>query len=295
MENRTGQSLKGYELLERIGSGGFGAVYRAYQSTIGREVAVKVILPHFANRPDFIRRFEAEAQLVARLEHLHIVPLYDYWREPGAAFLVMRWLRGGSVADTVREGALSLQATAVLLDQVTAALTVAHAAGIVHRDLKPSNILLDEEGNAYLADFGIAADLRHGDGSGSKGEAVLGSPAYLAPEEVRGEALTARTDIYSLGVSLYELLTGAHPFAGANKVELLYKQINDPLPPLATLAGDVGRDLDVVIQRATAKDPQQRYDNALELAVAFRKAARLKERAAEELAELLTPREKEIL
>jgi serine/threonine protein kinase len=104
MDNLTGQSLKGYELLERLGNGGFGAVYRAYQSTIGREVAVKVILPHFANQPDFIRRFEAEAQLIARLEHLHIVPLYDYWREPDGAYLVMRWLRGGSAKDALKEG-----------------------------------------------------------------------------------------------------------------------------------------------------------------------------------------------
>jgi serine/threonine protein kinase len=181
MENLTGQSFKGYKLLERIGSGGFGAVYRAYQSTIGREVAVKVILPHFANHPDFIRRFEAEAQLIARLEHLHIVPLYDYWREPNGAYLVMRWLRGGNLKDALRDGPFGLEPAALLLDQVAAALTVAHASDVVHRDLKPSNILLDEEGNAYLADFGIAADLRRAEENRQEGEASIGSPAYLAP------------------------------------------------------------------------------------------------------------------
>ncbi|HSG15595.1 MAG TPA: protein kinase, partial [Anaerolineae bacterium] len=295
MENRTDQSLKGYELLERIGSGGYGAVYRAYQSTIGREVAVKVILPHFANQPDFIRRFEAEAQLIARLEHLHIVPLYDYWREPDGAYLVMRWLRGGSAKDALGRRPFSLESTALLLEQVTAALSVAHVAGVVHRDLKPSNILLDEEGNAYLADFGIAADLRREVGIGREDEATMGSPAYLAPEQARGEAVSLQTDIYSLGVTLYELLAGAHPFPDLNAVELLYKQINEPLPELTVVSEDVRPDVNAVIQRATAKDPRQRYDDALSMAAAFRRAARLKQREAEEMAELLTLREQDIL
>lgn len=295
MENLTGQSFKGYELLERIGSGGFGAVYRAYQSTIGREVAVKVILPHFANRPDFIRRFEAEAQLIARLEHLHIVPLYDYWREPGGTYLVMRWLRGGSARDALRQGSFGLESAALLLDQVAAALTVAHTAEVIHRDLKPSNILLDDEGNAYLADFGIATDLRRAEGNGQEGEAGIGSPAYLAPEQARGEAPTPQTDIYSLGVTLYELLAAAHPFAGLNTVELLYKQLNEPLPLLTTLADEVQAEVNAVIQQATAKDPRKRYDDALSLVAAFCKAARIKEREAAELVELLTQREQQVL
>ncbi len=109
------KNIKGYELHERIGSGGFGVVYRAYQTTVGREVAIKIILPHFANHPDFIRRFETEAQLIARLEHLHIVPLYDYWRDPEGAYLVMRWLRGGSLRDKLKEGPLELEAAAQIL------------------------------------------------------------------------------------------------------------------------------------------------------------------------------------
>ena len=295
MENLTGQSLKAYELLERIGSGGFGAVYRAYQSTIGREVAVKVILPHFANRPEFIRRFEAEAQLIARLEHLHIVPLYDFWREPGGAYLVMRWLRGGSAKDAVAGNPFGLEAAALLLDQVSAALSVAHAVDVIHRDVKPSNILLDEEGNAYLADFGIASDLRRFSGDGRGERPALGSPAYLAPEQARGEAVSPQTDIYGLGVTLYELLAGVHPFPGLNPVELLYKQLNDPLPELTAVAEDVRPEINAVIRQATAKDPRQRHDHTLSLAAAFRKAARLKERAAEEAAEMLTPREQDVL
>src|SRR5215475_2505060 len=158
MENLSNRVIKGYELRECVGEGGFGAVYRAYQPTIGREVAVKVILPQHANEADFIRRFEVEAQLIARLENPHIVPLYDYWREPDGAFLVMRWLRG-SLRSALQRGPWTVEATSRLLEQIAAALTVAHREGIIHRDIKPDNILLDEDDNAYLADFGIAKNL----------------------------------------------------------------------------------------------------------------------------------------
>ncbi|MCK4899306.1 MAG: serine/threonine protein kinase, partial [Anaerolineales bacterium] len=136
---QSGLTIQGYELLERIGAGGFGAVYRAYQSTIGREVAVKVILPNYATHPEFIRRFEREAQLISRLEHLHIVPLYDYWRDPEGAYIVMRWLRGGSLAGALQGGAFNLESASLLFDQVASGLAVAHNRQIVHRDLKPSN------------------------------------------------------------------------------------------------------------------------------------------------------------
>ncbi len=156
MDTLSGQTLKGYEIHECIGQGAFGAVYRAYQSIIDREVAIKVILPQYANQPDFIRRFETEAQLIARLEHLHIVPLYDYWRDPDGAYLVMRYLRGGSLKAWIAQGALDPGEVLRLIEQIAQALAVAHRHGVVHRDIKPSNILLDEERNAYLADFGIA-------------------------------------------------------------------------------------------------------------------------------------------
>ncbi|HRL13310.1 MAG TPA: serine/threonine-protein kinase, partial [Aggregatilineales bacterium] len=160
MENLSGRIIKGYELRKLIGQGGFGAVYLATQRLIGREVAVKIILPQYANQPDFIRRFETEAQLIARLEHPHIVPLYDYWREPSGAYLVMRYLRGGSLSDSLRDhGPWSPEKTAETLAQIASALAVAHRQNVIHRDLKPENILLDELGNGYLSDFGIAKDL----------------------------------------------------------------------------------------------------------------------------------------
>jgi serine/threonine-protein kinase len=158
MAELSGSVIKGYELSEHIGTGGFGAVYRAYQSTVGREVAIKVILPDFANQPEFVRRFETEAQLIARLEPMNITPLYDYWRDPKGAYLVMRYLRGGNLNDALKQGAYDLEAAALLIDQVASALAVAHRNQVIHRDIKPANILLDEDGNAYISDFGLAPE-----------------------------------------------------------------------------------------------------------------------------------------
>ena len=296
MDDLSGHIIKGYELHERIGAGGFGAVYRATQSTVGREVAVKIILPGFANQPEFIRRFETEAQIVARLEHLHIVPLYDYWRDPDGAYLVMRWLRGGSLRDTLaKNGAYDLDSAAQLLDQIAAGLAVAHRHSVIHRDLKPGNILLDEDGNAYVADFGIAKDLTITQANPTQTDAIVGSPEYLAPEQARSEPVTPQTDVYSLGIVLYELLTGEHPFPNLSAVEKLFKHLNDPLPPINNLPPDARDAVNVVIQKATTKNPQQRYVDALTLAAAFREAAALGKQATANIVEVLTAREQEIL
>lgn len=294
MANLAGQAIKGYELMERIGAGGFGAVYRAYQSTLGREVAVKVILPGYANNPDFIRRFEMEAQLVARLEHLHIVPLYDYWRDPDGAYLVMRWLRGGSLQQALQEEPFALEPAALLLDQVASGLAAAHGQGVIHCDLKPSNVLLDEEANAYLADFSIARILRKAESDPPKETIVAGSLDYISPEQAGGELLTPQTDIYSLGVLLYEILTGQHPFPEMTPVQRLYKHLDDPLPRIENLNDAVQEGINQVIQKATAKNPKRRFSDALEMAAAFRVAAQIDGDLAT-LPEGLTPREEDIL
>jgi WD40 repeat protein/serine/threonine protein kinase len=267
-------------------------VYKALQSTVGREVAVKIILPHFSNHPEFIRRFETEAHLIARLEHLHIVPLYDYWRDGDGAYLVMRWLRGGSLRDILQKGPIELGTAVLLIDQITSALSSAHRNNVIHRDLKPGNILLDEDNNAYLADFGIAKDLTIQQGI-TEIDSIVGSPDYLAPEQARSEPVTPQTDIYSLGVVLYEMLIGKHPFAEVSTVERLYKHLNDPLPEIVTLPVNVADEVNAVIQKATAKDPRNRFTDALELAAALRQAAHISERASVE--ETLTQREHEIL
>jgi WD40 repeat protein/DNA-binding SARP family transcriptional activator len=252
-----GHSVRGYELREQVGAGDFGVVYRAYQPSVGREVAIKVVRPELVNQAAFIRRFEAEARLVAQLEHPHIVSLYDYWRDPEGAYLVMRWLRGGSLRQALDRGPWKLEAGSRLLAQVGSALTYAHRQGVVHRDLKPANVLLDEEGHAYLSDFGIAARLSDPD---DPRRLVSGSPAYLPPEEIAGEAHTPRSDLYGLGLLTFELLTGERP------------PMDAPLPSLATLRPELPDALDAVIARATALDRGARYESVDEFLAAFANA-----------------------
>src|SRR6266508_2113867 len=271
LEDLSGRAIRGYALHQRIGAGGFGVVYRADQPGVGRAVAIKIILPQYANHPEFIRRFEAEAQIIARLEHPHIIPLYDYWREPGGAYLVLRYVSGGTLHTALQRAPLPLDASARLLDQIGAALSVAHRASVIHRDLKPSNILLDSDGNAYLADFGIAKDLGNAEpASQTQPGAIVGSAAYLSPEQVKDEPVTPRSDIYSLCIMLYELLTGVQPFQAPTPAQLIQKQINEPLPPLRARRLDLPEALDAVIQRATAKNPADRYPDVVNLVADFR-------------------------
>ncbi len=270
MAELVGQSIRGYELHEQVGEGGFGAVYRATQTVVGREVVIKIILPNFANQPDFIRRFEAEAQLVARLEHPHIVPLYDYWRDPTGAYLVMRYLRGGTLRSAIEKGPYSLKATVRVVNQIASALMIAHRNNVIHRDVKPSNILLDEDGNAYLSDFGIATTQIEGSKSASQSGRVSGSAGYISPEQINLLPVTPRSDMYAMGIILYEMLTGTHPYAGAKSaVALFIKHANEPLP----LMEGVPEALQAVVFKAAAKNPEDRYADMLELANAFRSAA----------------------
>ncbi|MEJ2305271.1 MAG: protein kinase, partial [Anaerolineales bacterium] len=259
---------RGYKLLEQIGAGSFGAVYRAHHPEVGRQVAIKVILPQYANDPEFIRRFETEAQIVARLEHPHIVPLYDYWREPDSAYLVMRYLRGGSLASLLEQGPLDLEAVLTLIDQLAAALGAAHREGIVHRDIKPGNILLDKAGNYYLSDFGIAKDISVDPQASSTG-GIKGSPFYMSPEQLLGGQVTPRSDIYCLGLVLYRSLTGQHPYAGHSIAGLIERQLHEPLPLVTGVRPEIPEEVDQVLRVATAKQPGKRFQDAGELAEAF--------------------------
>lgn len=286
-------SLEGYDIVEKIGEGGFSKVYRATQTSIGREVALKIIHPELANKPDFIRRFELEAQVVSRLEHLHIVPLYDYWRDPHGAYLIMRLIRGGSLNDALTKGAFDLQDTARMLDQLVSALAMAHRNGIIHRDLKPANILLDEEGNAFLTDFGIAKDIQIVDGKQTAPDVIIGSLDYISPEQARSEPVTSATDIYSLGVLLYETLTGEHPFPNLRSIERMYKHLNDPLPLIVCFTDEINDAINEIIQKATEKNPAKRYADVTEIAKLFRKAIASDETPS--LEAQLTLREHEIL
>jgi len=260
-----GKTIRGYELKELIETGGFGAVYKALQSSVGREVAVKIILPQYATDPKFMRRFEVEAKMVAQLEHPAIVPLYDYWSDDGGAYLVMRWIRGGSLKRALEEGPWAIDRAFRLMEQLSAGLSHAHKRDIVHRDIKPANILLDESGNAYLSDFGFAKDVVAGADLTAHGT-IIGSPAYMSPEQIRGEQVSPASDIYSLGMVLYELLVGEKPFGDQTQATLIYKHLNEPLPPICAIRPEIPGDVDWVIAKATSKEPDKRYPDVLAFA-----------------------------
>jgi serine/threonine protein kinase/WD40 repeat protein/DNA-binding SARP family transcriptional activator len=249
------RAVRGYELREPLGQGDFGVVYRAFQPSVGREVAVKMIRPEYANHPDFVRRFESEARTVAQLEHPHVVTLLDYWRGPDGAYLVTPVMRGGSLAEALRRGGWNLEPALQLLNQIGGALAYAHRRGVVHRDVKPGNVLLDDEDNAYLSDFGIAARL-----TDDAGAPMTTSLSYIPPEETRGEPHSPRSDVFSLGVLAFELLTGHHP-AGRR-----------PLPAASTARPDLAPELDEVLQQAAADQPANRFERVDDFLRAVRRA-----------------------
>ena len=258
-------AVPGYELGEIIGEGAFGAVYRAVQPSLGRDVAVKAIRAELADDPRFVQRFETEAQLVARLEHPHVVPLYDFWRQPGAAFLVFRLLRGGSLADRISTGPLSLAEVSRMVEEIGGALAAAHALGIVHRDVKPANVLFDESGNSYLADFGIA------DGGGDSLDVGLrsaGSPLYASPEQARDGVAGQASDQYSLAVVAWEALAGRAPFVGATATEVVRDKLSRTLPTIQEVSEAYGA-LDAVLQRASAPIPVDRFRDVTEFVHAW--------------------------
>jgi serine/threonine protein kinase len=185
----------------------------------------------------------------------------------------MRWLRGGSLSASLARKSLSIETVAQLLDQIGSALAAAHQRGVVHRDLKPANILLDDDSNFFLTDFGIAKDLHQATSlSQSDPLNVVGSPAYMAPEQIKTDLITPQTDIYSLGILLYELLTGELPFSATTPIEMMFKHLNEPLPPLQERRPDLPSDLGVILQRATAKNPAERYRDVLSLVDDYRRA-----------------------
>lgn len=251
-----GGELRGYRLVEVVGEGAFAVVWRAEQPVLHREVAIKQIRSRLANEPEFIRRFEVEAQLVASLEHPYVVPLYDYWREPDAAYLVMRLLGGGTLESLLSRGPLDEVALRRLVSQVGAALRSAHRTGVVHRDVKPANVLLDTDGNFYLGDFGIAFSVD----SDAAASVSAGSPAYASPEQLRGESVDARSDVYAFGLVLFEAATGELPYGDlSSHAAAVRAQLEEPVPPPSTLRLGVPAWVDEVVAGATAKDPSDRF------------------------------------
>jgi serine/threonine-protein kinase len=258
--------IHGYEILNEIGMGGMSRVYLAYDPQNQRHVAIKVLPSEYLNDLGFRARFEQEAQLIAALEHEAIVPVFEYGVHEGQPFIVMQYMPNGSLADHLSHGPLSPDQTGQVLARISRALDYAHRQGIIHRDLKTSNILFDQDDNAFLADFGIALRVE----STWQGELASGTPAYMSPEQaLRQEGIDARSDVYSLGIIAFEMLTGELPFDGDLPVSVVLKHIHDPPPSAGAVKPDLPAALDSVLQRALKKDPQERYPSAAEFLHAF--------------------------
>lgn len=270
MPDLSGRILGDYDLLEPIGRGGMAAVYRARHRSTGRVVAVKILSPQAAENESFLLRFRREARVVERLRHPNIVPVEGFGEVGDYAFLVMPYLRVGSLADRLAHGPLTPQEGGRILSQICNALDYAHRQGVVHRDVKPSNILLDEKGNALLADFGLAQI--HDASISLTGSALLGTPAYVSPEQVRGETVDARSDQYSLGIVLYQLTTGKLPYEAETPMAVLLKQVNEPMPRPRLVNANIPEPVERVILKATAKDPAERFESMEALNEAFQAA-----------------------
>ncbi len=267
------QRLGQYQISAVLGRGGMATVYLARQTSMDRDVAIKVMARELADDEQFIARFQHEAQVIARLQHPHILPVIDFGREGKNIYIVMRLVRGGSLDDRLKGGPLELPLASRMLSQIASALTFAHEQGIIHRDLKPNNVLLDERDNAYLTDFGIAKMLAGTSKLTATGN-ILGTPAYMAPEQWRGEAVDARTDTYALGVVLYEMVLGQLPFSGDTPYTLMYKHFNDAPPPPRELNPTIHPAIEAVILKALAKEADARYQSTEAMASAFAEAVR---------------------
>src|SRR5436305_9012664 len=248
-----------YELQEVVGTGGMATVYRAVDTLLERNVALKILHPHYGDDAEYVERFRREARSVAQLSHRNIVTVIDRGQDDDQQYIVFEYVDGESLKELVdRTGPLPCRRAIELALQVAHALAFAHQHGLVHRDVKPQNVLITQDGDAKVTDFGIARsmDVEHGV---TQTGTVLGTSNYLSPEQARGQTVTRATDVYSLGVVLYELLTGEVPFPGENFVAVAMKHLNEPPPSLLEKRHDVPMRLVAAVERALAKDPLQRF------------------------------------
>ncbi|MBU1879895.1 MAG: serine/threonine protein kinase, partial [Chloroflexi bacterium] len=267
-----GKTLGQYQLTERLGKGGMAEVYKAYQPSLDRFVAIKVLHAYFAEEQDFRNRFQREARAVARLRHTNIVQIYDFGAEGDIYYMAMEFLDGGTLKQRLRESVGFMPRTEVLriVERVAMALDYAHARGIYHRDVKPANIMLTTDNQVILTDFGLA---KMAEGSQyTRSGLSVGTPEYMAPEQGQGLPVDHRADVYSLGVVLYELLTGQLPYTADTPVAIIFKHIKDPLPLPRTINTELSESFERVVLKALAKSPDDRFQSAGELATALRQA-----------------------
>ena len=269
MDELIGKGFGPYKVLDKIGEGGMAVVYRAYQESLGRYAAIKVLRAELARDEEFVARFRREALAVAQLNHPNILHVYDAGVANGVYFMAMGFVDGGSLKDLVAQGPVEPAYAASIGAQLADALDYAHKQGIVHRDVKPSNVLMTRDGRPMLTDFGIAKALYESAALTRTGISI-GTPEYMAPEQIQGQPVDGRTDIYALGIVLYEMVTGWAPFSTPTPVATLYKQVNEPPPPLHQVNVNVPDWLEGVVGKALAKRPEGRYQQASELAAALR-------------------------
>ncbi|HXQ33162.1 MAG TPA: protein kinase, partial [Anaerolineales bacterium] len=261
-----------YKIKSELGRGGMATVYRAYDPSFDREVAVKVLPREMVHNLVFRARFKRELKLIASLEHPAIVPVYDVGEEEdGRQYFVMRYMGGDSLSDWIRRGALSLQDTAIIIERLASALDYAHSKGIVHRDIKPDNVLFDETNHPYLTDFGIAKLTESA--VSATGGGTMGTPAYVSPEQAQGAKVDGRADIYGMGVMIYEMLTGNKPYDADSPMSVAVRHITEPVPDILQDRPDLSIDVDMVIRTAMAKDKEDRFPTAVELSRALSRAA----------------------
>jgi serine/threonine-protein kinase len=267
----TPKNIGRYEIKTELGRGGMAIVYLANDPRFDREVALKVLPREFLFDEQFRARFEREIKTVAQLEHPAIVPVHDVGEEDGQPFFVMRNMTGGSLSNWLKQGPFSVQDTARIVERLCKALAYAHKKGIIHRDLKPGNILFDNNGEACISDFGVAKLAEAA--STMTGSGVIGTPAYMSPEQAQSNQVDLRSDIYAMGAIIYEMLTGEQPYKADTPMGVVLKHITDPVPDLLKRHPDFPPELGEVIQKAMSKNPDDRYPTMLDLAKALNKAA----------------------
>lgn len=272
MAFETGSQVGQYVIEEKLGQGGMATVYKARHQRLDRLVAIKVLHPAFKDDESFLRRFTREAQVVARLEHPNIVPVYDFAEFEGHPYLVMRYVDGETLKDAESRGQLSLTEINRIAQGVAAALDYAHGQGVLHRDVKPSNILLTKGGGVYMADFGLARMTQAGESTMSQ-DMIMGTPQYISPEQAKGvKELDGRTDIYSFGIVVYEMLTGQVPFQSDTGYSIIHAQIFDPPPNPSSLNDKISPQMEAVLLQVLSKEPEDRYATAGEFYTAFKQA-----------------------
>jgi predicted Ser/Thr protein kinase len=271
MTLQPGQEIGTYRVVQKIGEGGFGAVYTAEDTAIGRQVVLKVLTTDVAGNQEMLQRFQREVEMIARLEHPYILPVYEFGQVEGDPYIAMRYMRGGSLYDALRKGSLSWEQLLGVLEQTAEALDFAHERDVIHRDLKPANVLLDESGNAYLADFGLAKTMEGSRDLTATG-GILGTPAYMSPEQVRGDKLDHRSDIYSFAIMVYESFAGENPFQVSTPMDYILKHMSEPPRPITSLVPELPPQVDTVFGQALAKEPEKRQDRATEFISQLRTA-----------------------